>query len=101
MRRLNVLVVGDDLDMVVNLGILLRSEGINVTLASGAHEIPEATAQFQPDMVLLHVPKPASARAVGQALMECCGPQRPLLYHVTKPLDPETILRVVQSISPT
>ena len=101
MPRLNVLVVGDDLDMVVNLGILLRSEGINVNLATGAHEVPEATAGFQPDMVLLHLPKPASAQAVEQALRECCGPGHPLLYHVTKPLDAETVLRVVLSISPS
>ena len=101
MRRLNVLVVGDDHDTVMNLGILLRSEGINVSLATGAQQVPEATAEFQPDAVLLDVPKPASAVAVGRALMQCCGPHRPFLYHIQKPIDPDAVLKVVLAISPT
>jgi two-component system, OmpR family, response regulator len=100
-RRLNVLVVGDDHNTVVNLGILLRSEGINVRLATGAEEVPAATTDFSPDVVLLDVPKPASARAVAQALMQSCGPRVPLLHHVAKPIDPDAILKVVLSITPT
>ena len=100
-RRLNVLIVGDDHDTVMNLGILLRSEGINVRLATGAQEVPKATAQFQPDAVVLDVPKPASARAVGQALMQCCGPRRPVMYHVQKPLDPDAVLKAVLAINPS
>ena len=100
MRPLNVLVVGDDHDTVMNLGILLRSEGVNVSLATGAGEVAAATAQFQPDAVLLDVPKPGSAKAVGQALFECC-PRRPFLYHVAKPIDPDAVLRIVLSITPT
>jgi DNA-binding NtrC family response regulator len=101
MRALNVLVVGDDHDTVMNLGILLRSEGINVSLATGAEQVPRATAQFQPDAVLLDVPKPASALAVGKALAQCCGPHRPFLYHVAKPLDPDAVLQIVRSITPS
>jgi CheY-like chemotaxis protein len=100
-RRLNVLIVSDNHDTVMNLGILLRSEGINVRLATGAKQVPEATAQFLPDAVLLDVPKPASARAVGQALMRCCGPHRPVLYHIQKPLDPDAVLKVVLAINPS
>lgn len=100
LRRLNVLVVGDDHDTVMNLGILLRSEGINVRLATGAKEVPKATVQFQPDAVLLDVPKPASARAVGEALMRCCGPRKPALYHVQKPLDPDAVLKLILGLTP-
>jgi CheY-like chemotaxis protein len=99
-RRLNVLVVGDDHDTVMNIGILLRSEGVNVRLATGAREVPKATAQFQPDAVLLDVPKPASARAVGQALMRCCE-RRPVMYHIQKPLDPDAVLKVVFALNPS
>ena len=96
-----MLVVGDHHDTVVNLGILLRSEGINVRLATGAEEVPAATEDFLPDVVLLDVPKPASARAVAQALMKSCGSRVPLLHHVAKPIDPDAVLKVVLSITPT
>ena len=97
-RPLKVLVVGDHHDMVVNLGIILRSEGIEVRLATGAAQISKATAGFQPDAVLLDVPNPASARAVAQELMKSCGSRVPFLYHVTKPIDPDAILNAVLSV---
>lgn len=97
-RRPSILVVGDHRDTVVNLGIILRSEGVDVRLATGAAEIPEALTHFQPDAVLLDVPKAASARAVAQELMKCCGPRMPILHHVVKPIDPDAIVRLVLSI---
>jgi CheY-like chemotaxis protein len=99
-RRLNVLVVGEHHDTVVNLGIILRSEGIAVRLATGAEEIAAATEEFKPDAVLLDVPNPASARAVAQALMKSCGDHVPKLYHVKKPIDPDAVLKIVLSITP-
>lgn len=90
--------VGDHRDTVVNLGIILRSEGIEVRLATGAAEVPEALTHFQPDVVLLDVPNAASARAVAQELMKCCGPRMPILHHVIKPIDPDAILKVLLSI---
>ena len=95
---LNVLVVGDHHDTVVNLGIILRSEGINVRLATGAGEVAAATENFQPDAVLLDVPKAANARAVAQELMKSCATRMPVLHHVAKPIDPDAVLKFLLSI---
>ena len=91
--------VGDHHDTVVNLGILLRSEGVNVRLATGAVEVPAATEDFKPDVVLLDVPTAAGARAVAQELMKSCGPRVPTLRHVKKPIDPDAVLKVVLSVA--
>jgi DNA-binding NtrC family response regulator len=100
-RKANVLVVGDHHDTVVNLGILLRSEGIEVRMATGAAEVAGATEDFVPDVVLLDVPKAASARAVAAELMKRCAPRVPVLHHVKKPIDADAILKVVLSVTPT
>jgi DNA-binding response OmpR family regulator len=100
-RRLSVLVVGDEHNTVMNLGILLRSEGVDVRLAIGADQVPTAVEEFQPDAVLLDVPTPASGLAVAQALMKCCGTRVPVLHHVARPIDPDAILALVLSINPS
>jgi DNA-binding response OmpR family regulator len=100
-RRLNVLVVGDEHNTVMNLGILLRSEGVDVRLAIGADQVPAAVEEFQPDAVLLDIPTTNSRFAVAQALMKSCGTRVPVLHHVARPINPDAILTLVLSINPS
>jgi DNA-binding response OmpR family regulator len=100
-RPLNVLVVGDEYNTVMNLGILLRSEGVEVRMATGADQVPGAFEEFQPDAVLLDVPTAESGLAVAQALMKSCRTRWPVLHHVERPIDPDAILKLVLSISPS
>ena len=99
--RLRVLVVGDRHDTVVTLGILLRSEGVEVRLATGGSQVPAAVAQFDPDAVLLDPTMPAqSGVAVAKELMKSCGDRIPFLHHVTKPIDPDALLKLVLAVKP-
>ena len=121
-RKLRVLVVDDDRDAVMTLGILLRSEGVDVELASGGLQVPRAVAEFKPDAVLLDLAMPDhSGLNVAQELKQCYGPRCPVLiavtgcsteadrertatsgfqHHVAKPYDPNALLKLVQSITP-
>jgi PleD family two-component response regulator len=100
-RRLRVLVVGDQHDTVMNVGILLRSEGIEVRTATGARQVPAAVAQFPPDVVLLDRAMPApSGQAVAQAILKHCGEHKPVLHTVARPIDPDAILKLVLSVKP-
>jgi CheY-like chemotaxis protein len=121
-RPLRVLVVDDERDTEMTLGILLRSEGIDVRLASGGMQVAQAVAQFQPDAVLLDLAMPdRSGLDVAQELRQCYGERCPLLiavtgrstevdrqktaasgfrHHVAKPYDPEALLKLVLSITP-
>lgn len=99
--RLRVLVVGDRHDTVVTLGILLRSEGVEVRLATGGSQVPAAVAQFDPDAVLLDPAMPAqSGLAVAKELMKSCGQRIPFLHHVKKPIDPDALLKLVLAVKP-
>lgn len=121
-RPLRVLVVDDERDTIMTLGILLRSEGIDVRLASGGMQVPNAVAQFRPDAVLLDLAMPDhSGLEVAQELTQCYGQRCPVLiavtgrstevdrqrsassgfrHHVAKPYDPEALLKLVLSINP-
>ena len=93
--------VGDQHDTVMNLGILLRSEGVEVRTATGARQVPAAVAQFPPDLVLLDRAMPASSgQAVAQAILKHCGEHKPVLHTVAKPIDPDAILKFVLSVTP-
>ena len=121
-RRLRVLVVDDERDMRMTLGILLRSEGVDVLFASGGMQVPHAVAQFQPDAVLLDLALPDhNGLDVAQGLRQCYGERCPVLialtghssekdraktagsgfaHHVAKPYDPDALLKLVLSITP-
>jgi CheY-like chemotaxis protein len=99
--RLRVLVVGERHDTVVTLGILLRSEGLEVRLATGGSEVPAAVEQFDPDAVLLDPAMPTqSGVAVAKELMKSCGERIPFLHHVTKPIDPDALLKLLLAVKP-
>lgn len=121
-RPLRVLVVDDERDTLMTLGILLRSEGMDVRLAAGGAEVAAAVAEFRPDAILLDIGMPdRSGLQVALDLTRHHGPQCPVLiavtahsdeaarriteksgfrHHVAKPYDPDALLKLVGSIEP-
>jgi CheY-like chemotaxis protein len=107
----------------MTLGILLRSEGIDVQLATGGLQVPLAVAQFKPDAVLLDLAmSDHSGLNVAQELKQCYGERCPVLialtgrsteadrqraatsgfqHHIAKPYDPDALLELVLSITPS
>lgn len=122
-RPLRVLVVDDERDTVMTLGILLRSEGMDVRLATRGTEVAAAVAEFRPDAILLDIGMPdRSGLQVALDLTREHGPQCPVLiavtshsgeaakriseksgfrHHITKPYDPDALLQLVRSIVPS
>ena len=121
-RQLRVLIADDNRDTVMMLGILLRSEGIAVRLATRGTEVQSAVAEFRPDAVLLDITMPdRSGLQVALELARDYGAKCPVLiavtahsdetakrltarsgfrHHVGKPYDPDALLRLVSSITP-
>jgi DNA-binding response OmpR family regulator len=121
-RPLRVLVADDERDTVMTLGILLRSEGIDVRLARGGEEVALAVAEFRPDAVLLDLGMPdRSGFDVAHELRERYRERCPVLiavtahssdsdkrkaagsgfhHHVAKPYDPDALLALVASLKP-
>ena len=119
-RRYRVLVVDDERDVVMTLGILFRSEGFDVQVVRGGKDVPEAVKRFQPDVVLLDLRMPdRNGYAVAQDLRSTYGRQHPILvavtarvgdvdkrlaeisgfdHYVTKPYDPQALLSLVASM---
>ncbi len=120
MRPLRVVIADDNRDTVMLLGILLRSEGIDVRLATKGSEVQAVVAQFQPDAVLLDITMPdRSGLQVALELVRDYGAKCPVLiavtahndetarrlteksgfrHHVAKPYDPDALLTLVGSI---
>jgi DNA-binding response OmpR family regulator len=100
-RPLRVLVVGEKHDTVVNIGILLRSEGIDVRLVEHGMEDETMIVEFRPDAVLLdpEIPQQRSV-AVAKELMRLCGEHLPVLLYVKKPIDLDALLKRVLAITP-
>lgn len=106
----------------MTLGILLRSEGIDTRLVTRGAEVAALVADFRPDAVLMDLGMPdRSGLQVALDLTREHGPQCPVLiavtahsgeaaqrlaqksgfrHHVTKPYDPDALLRLVGSIAP-
>jgi CheY-like chemotaxis protein len=120
MRPLRVVIADDNRDTVMLLGILLRSEGIDVRLATKGSEVQAAVAEFRPDAVLLDITMPdRSGLQVALELARDYGAKCPVLiavtahndetarrlteksgfrHHVAKPYDPDALLTLVGSI---
>jgi two-component system CheB/CheR fusion protein len=119
-RPLRVLVVDDVRDTVMTLGILLRSEGIAVRLATAGAEVADLVEEFRPDAVVLDIAMPdRSGLQVALELQRRYGLRCPVLiavtahstdvarrlteksgfrHHVAKPYDPDALIRLVASI---
>lgn len=121
-RPLRVLIADDNRDTVMMLGILLRSEGMDVRLSMSGSEVHAAVGEFRPDAVLLDITMPdRSGLQVALELVRDYGAKCPVLiavtahsdetarrltaksgfqHHVGKPYDPDALLRLVQSLEP-
>ena len=121
-RRLRVLVVDDERDTLMTLGILLRSEGMVVRLAACGAEVAAAVAEFRPDAIVLDIGMPdRSGLQVALELARDHGSKCPVLIavtahsgeaarrltaksgfrrHIAKPYDPDALLELVASIEP-
>lgn len=119
-RPLRVVIADDERDTLVTLGILLRSEGVDVRLTSKGAEVETAVAEFHPDAVLLDIGMPdRSGLQVALDLTRQHGRKCPILiavtahsndaarrltaqsgfrHHVAKPYDPDELLQLVASI---
>jgi DNA-binding response OmpR family regulator len=121
-RPLRVLIVDDERDTLMTLGILLRSEGMTVRLAARGAEVGDAVAQFRPDAILLDIGLPdRSGLQVALDLARNHGSKCPVLiavtahsdeaarrltaksgfrHHIAKPYNPDALLQLVGSIEP-
>ena len=121
-RPLRVLVVDDERDTLMTLGILLRSEGIDTRLVARGAEVAPLVAEFRPDAVLMDIGMPdRSGLQVALELTRDHGARCPVLiavtahsgdaamrltqksgfrHHVVKPYDPDALLQLVGSIEP-
>jgi CheY-like chemotaxis protein len=118
---LRVLIADDNRDTVMTLGILLRSEGFDVSLVEGGGaSVPNAVDEFQPHVVLLDIVMPDRnglelARDLKRRYAERCPvliaitghvseeAQREAAlsgfrYFVAKPYDPDALLKLVASL---
>jgi DNA-binding response OmpR family regulator len=117
-----VLIVDDDRDALLTLGLLLREAGMYVHLLRAGEEVMEAVSSFRPDVVVLDLVLPDRS---GSELAEEIGlryrDERPVLLAVTahssepdrrlakaagfedfiaKPYDPQTLLRRLAVLRP-
>jgi DNA-binding response OmpR family regulator len=121
-RSLRVLIVDDDRDTLVTLGMLCRAEGMDVHMLRRGAAVPAAVAQFVPDVILLDIGLPdRSGFDVAEELSERYGEHGPLLIAVTgyaseseremarvsgfhhfiaKPYDPQSLLRRLSLLKP-
>ena len=83
-RRLRVLVVDDDRDMVTTLQTILRDEGHEVWGVFRAADVKVGLKHFDPDVVILDIGLPdGSGYALAEEVRAQCGPHRPLLIAIT------------------
>jgi DNA-binding response OmpR family regulator len=119
---LRVLIVDDERDTVMTLGILLRSEGFDVKLAECGAEVPAMVEQFKPHAVLLDLVMPdRSGLELARELRQRHAGDCPILIAITgrraadtqelalgcgfqhlvqKPYDPDALLTLVSSLQP-
>ena len=117
---LRALIVDDQRDMLMTLGILLRSEGMTVRLSERGTEVAAAVESFRPDVVLLDIEMPdRNGLEVAMELTQRLGERCPVLiavtghnteaarrliaksgfhHHVPKPYDFDALIRLVNSI---
>jgi PAS domain S-box-containing protein len=124
--QLKVLVVDDNQDATVTMGLLLESHGYRVRTANDGRSALEQTKAFDPDVVLLDLGMPEMdgfevARLILEHQRSCTPPRTPLLiaitgycrpgdqertraagfaYHLVKPVDFKTIERVLNAQKP-
>jgi two-component system CheB/CheR fusion protein len=120
-RTMRILIVDDERDTVMTLGILLRSEGYDVHLAQAGTEVSGAVRSLRPHAVLLDIGMTdRNGYAVAQELTREHGASCPYLvavtarsgdadrkaafdsgfrHHVAKPYDPDQLLALLASLN--
>jgi DNA-binding response OmpR family regulator len=114
-----VLIADDQRDTLMTLGILLRSEGMDVRLVDKGAEVERAVDEFRPDVVLLDIEMPdrsglqvaldlGSRGLNGPALIAMTAHDGEIarrltaksgfLHHVSKPYDPEALVKLIASV---
>jgi DNA-binding response OmpR family regulator len=119
---IRIVIVDDERDAVMTLGILLRSEGFDVRLVHAGADVPAAVAEVRPHAVLLDIGMPdRSGYEVANDLRATHGERCPVLiavtgrvgasdrtqaetsgfkHYVTKPYDPTELLSLLSSLRP-
>ena len=114
-QPLRVLIVDDDRDELLTLGLMLREAGMYVHLLRAGAQVMEAVTSFRPDVVVLDLVLPdRSGLDIAEELMLRYGDERPVLIaitghssdadrrlakaagfedFITKPYDPQALLR--------
>lgn len=83
-RRLRVLVVDDDQDMVTTLQTILRDEGHEVWGVYRAADVKVGLKHYDADVVILDIGLPdGSGYALAEEVRAAFGPHRPLLIAIT------------------
>lgn len=116
-----ILIVEDNRDTMLTLGILLRSEGFWVHTHSTGKDVEEVVENFKPDIVLLDIGLPGvSGYEIARALRGRYKDQLPILvavtaysepadkleaqrsgihHHVAKPYDPSRLLQLMTDLT--
>jgi DNA-binding response OmpR family regulator len=114
-QPLRVLIVDDDRDTLLTLGLLLREAGMYVHLLRSGGQVMEAVASFRPDVLVLDLVLPdRSGLEIAEELALRYADERPVLIAITgyssdadrrlakaagfqefiaKPYDPQALLR--------
>ena len=122
-QPLRVLIVDDDRDTLLTLGLLLRDAGMYVHLLRAGGEVLEAVASFRPEVIVLDLVLPdRSGLEVAEEIVLRYGEDRPVLIAITayssdqdrrlakaagfeefisKPYDPQTLLRRLKALRRT
>ena len=115
-----MLIVDDDRDTLLTLGLLLRDAGMYVHLLRAGGEVLEAVASFRPDVIVLDLVLPdRSGLEVAEEIVVRYGEERPVMIAITgyssdqdrrlakaagfeefiaKPYDPQTLLRRLKAL---
>jgi CheY-like chemotaxis protein len=97
-KGVRVLVVDDERDAVMTLGILLRSEGFEVTLAQNARAVSAVVAETRPHAVLMDIVMPGrSGFDVAAELRRTYGQASPVLIALSGLNDAATRKRAEDS----
>ena len=67
-RKIKILIVDDDQDLLVGLGIRLRAAGYRIAVAPDAGAASRAVADLQPDLILLDLGLPGGD---GLSVLRC------------------------------
>jgi CheY-like chemotaxis protein len=117
-----VLIVDDDRDTLLTLGLLLRDAGMYVHLLRAGDEVLAAVSSFRPDVIVLDLVLPErSGLEIAEDIVRRYGEERPVMIAITayssdsdrrlakaagfnefiaKPYDPAALLQRLAAVKP-